>query len=88
MADPFIEVRGEMPRDYIDVIDAVVQATPGASRMSVMREIVGQWVDRKVHEASLIQRVRRGNGNEAESDRSRAGVGPESGRIGAGRGVA
>lgn len=75
MADHLIEVRGEMPRELIDVIDAVVQATPGASRMSELREIVGAWVDQKVHEASLIQRVRRSNGNEPESGRSRGGRG-------------
>lgn len=75
MADPFVEVRGDFLRDHIDVIDAVVQATPGASRMSVMREIVGAWVEKKCHEASLIQRVRRGNGSEAESGRSRGGKG-------------
>jgi hypothetical protein len=75
MADPFVELRGEVLREHVDVIDAVVQATPGASRMSLLREIVGAWVDQKVHEASLIERVRRGNGSEPESDRSRAGRG-------------
>lgn len=75
MADPFVELRGDFLREHIDVIDAVVQATPGASRMSVLREIVGAWVDQKVHEASLIHRVRRGNGSEAESERNRSGKG-------------
>ena len=78
MADPFIELRGEVLREHVDVIDAVVQATPGASRMSLLREIVAAWVEHKCHEASLITRVRRGNGNEPESDRSRTGVAPES----------
>lgn len=73
MADPFVELRGEVLREHVDVIDAVVQATPGASRMSVLREIVGAWVDQKCHEASLIERVRRGNGNGPEANRSRAG---------------
>lgn len=73
MADPFIELRGEILREHIDVIDAVVQATPGASRMSVLREIVGAWVDQKCHEATLIHRVRRSNGDAPESDRSRTG---------------
>lgn len=75
MAEPFIELRGEVLREHVDVIDAVVQATPGASRMSVLREILEAWVDQKVHEASLIQRVRRGNGTEPESGRSRGGRG-------------
>lgn len=80
MSDPYIELRGEIQREYMDVIDAVVQATPGASRMSVVREIVGEWVDRKIHEFSLIQRVRRGNGNAPESDRSWTGNGPATRR--------
>jgi hypothetical protein len=75
MADPFVELRGDVLREHIDVIDAVVQATPGASRMSVLREIVSAWVDQKVHEASLINRARRGNGSEGEPERSRGGRG-------------
>jgi len=68
-----IELRGEVLREDIDVIDAVVAATPGASRMSVVRAILSDWADRKIHEASLIQRVRRGNGNAPEPDRKRTG---------------
>ena len=78
MADPFIEVRGEILREHIDVIDAVVQATPGASRMSVLRQIVAQWVDQKVHEASLIHRVAGSNGSAPEAHRSRNGSGGRS----------
>lgn len=73
MADPFIEVRGEILREHVDIIDAVVQATPGASRMSVLREIIGEWVEHELHRAMLVTRVRRGNGIEPEPDRSRAG---------------
>ena len=73
--DPFVELRGDFLRDHVDVIDAVVQATPGASRMSILREIVGTWVDQKVHEASLIARVRRHNGTDVEADRRRSGRG-------------
>lgn len=75
--DPFVELRGEILREHMDVVDAVVQATPGASRMSIVRTIVAEWVERKCHEASLIQRVRRGNGNGPETDRNRNGRGTE-----------
>lgn len=75
MADPFVELRGDVLREHVDVIDAVVQATPGASRMSVLREILGAWVDQKCHEATLIQRVRGANGNAPESGRKRGGRG-------------
>jgi hypothetical protein len=52
-----------------------VQATPGASRVSVMREIIAAWVERKCHEASLIHRVRSANGTVSESGRKRGGNG-------------
>ncbi|MCX8003687.1 MAG: hypothetical protein N2688_01835 [Burkholderiaceae bacterium] len=73
MSEHLVELRGEVPREVMDVIDAVVQATPGASRMSIVREILSEWVDRKVHEATLIQRVRRGNGCRAEAARNCTG---------------
>jgi hypothetical protein len=73
VADPFIELRGEVLREHVDVIDAVVQATPGASRMSVLREIVAEWVEREVHRSSVVMRVWGGNGNAPESERGRGG---------------
>lgn len=60
----------ERPREHVDVIDAVAQATPGASRMSVLLE-------QKLHESMLIQRVTSGNGTAPESGRNRAGRGRE-----------
>jgi hypothetical protein len=66
-----IELRGEISAEDVSVIDAVVQATPGSSRMSILRQIVAEWVDRKCHEATLISRVRRGNGNAPEVVRMR-----------------
>ncbi len=71
--DPFVELRGEVLREHIDVIDAVVQATPGANRMTVIRQILDELVDRKLHESSLIERVRRGNGSAPEVGRNRNG---------------
>lgn len=57
IADHLVELRGEVDRKHIDVIDAVVQATPGATRMSVVRDILNEWTARKIHESTLIQRV-------------------------------
>ena len=74
-SDPFIELRGDVLREHVDVIDAVVQATPGASRMSVLRQIVAEWVDREVHRSSVVMRVWNSNGTAPESQRSRAGKG-------------
>jgi hypothetical protein len=73
MTDPFIEIRCDFLREQVDVIDAVVKATPGATRSSLMRAIVGNWVDRKLHEASLIERLRRGNGVAPAVERQRSG---------------
>lgn len=74
-ADPFVELRGEVLREHVDVMDAVAQATPGASRMSVLREILADWVEREKHRSMLVQRVCGGNGNEPEPDRNRTGRG-------------
>jgi len=73
--DPFVELRGEILREHVDVIDAVAQSMPGASRMSVLREIVGLWVERELHRSMLVQRVARGNGSAPDADRNRNGRG-------------
>ena len=74
--DPFVELRGEVLREHVDVLDAVAHATPGASRMTILRAVLGEWVDRKRHESMLIQRVTGGNGNAPEAHRKRTGKGP------------
>jgi hypothetical protein len=78
--DPFVELRGEILREHIDVIDAVAQATPGASRMSVLRQIIAEWVERETHRATLVCRVAQGNGTTPESDRRPNGNAPARGR--------
>jgi len=79
-SDPFVELRGDVLREHVDVMDAVAQATPGASRMSVLRQIIGEWVDREKHRSMLVQRVCGGNGTVLEADRNRAGSRPERAR--------
>jgi len=73
MADPFVELRGDVLREHVDIMDAVAQATPGASRMSVLRVIIEEWCEREIHRSTLVQRVARCNGNAAESGRNRDG---------------
>jgi hypothetical protein len=75
--DPFVEVRGDVLREHVDVIDAVVQASPGASRASVLREIVAEWVAHEKHRAMLVTRVTQGNGNEPAPERHRSGNKPQ-----------
>lgn len=74
--DPLIELRGEILREHMDVIDAVVQATPGANRMTVVREMVREWVEHEKHRAMLVTRVTNGHGSAPEPERSRTGVKP------------
>lgn len=73
MSDPFVELRGEVLREHVDVLDAVAMATPGANRMTILRAVLAEWVDRKRHEAMLIQRVSPGNGSAPEVGRNRSG---------------
>ena len=50
------EIRFELPRDELAVLDGFVQAT-GKSRGEVMRELLREWSDQKKHEAILICRT-------------------------------
>lgn len=56
MIDEMCEVRFDMPRDELDVLDGYCAAT-GRSRTDVIRETVREWSSRKLHEATLICRV-------------------------------
>lgn len=78
--DPFVELRGDVLREHVDIIDAIVQATPGASRVSVLRQIVAEWAEREVHKSSLVMRVWNGNGNAPAAERQHAGTRAEGGR--------
>lgn len=76
-SDPYVEIRGEFDREHVDVLDAVAQARPGASRTSILREVLADWVAAKKHEASLIHRVTRDHGIRPELGRQRVGKGVE-----------
>lgn len=78
--DSLVELRGDILQDHMDVIDAVVQATPGANRMTVVRKIINEWVEHEKHRAMLVTRVTAGNGSGSEAGRNRSGTGPASGR--------
>jgi hypothetical protein len=67
-ADPSdIEIRGYLPRDLIDLMDAIVIANPGLSRIDLIRRVMGKWAERKRHEAILIGRLSRSNGTRTEA---------------------
>jgi hypothetical protein len=75
--DPVVELRGDVLREHVDVLDAVAQSIPGSNRMTIVREILADWVEREHRRATLVLRVTRGNGNAAESGRNRGGNGAE-----------
>lgn len=64
MSDP-VELRGDCNRDVVDIIDAVAKARR-MNRTQVWLEVVEQWAKEKVHEATLVTRMARGKGSDAE----------------------
>ena len=64
-----VELREEIPRDLVDVIDAV-SAARGTSRRQMMIDVLHAWASERVHEATVIMRVTRGNPPLAESSRN------------------
>lgn len=56
-----VELRGDVPRWIANVLDAVVMARGGQAanvhRATVFNEVLAAWAEKKVHEASLVQRL-------------------------------
>jgi hypothetical protein len=75
MSDPFVEVRGEVLSEHVAIMDAVAQAIPGASRTSIMRQIIAEWVAHELHRSTLVQRVANANGTVPDMNRNRNGNG-------------
>lgn len=66
-----VELRGEVLRRSVNIMDAIVQANPGMSRASLLRQIIAEWAAREVHKASLVMRLAGNNGNGPDADRQR-----------------
>jgi len=62
------ELRVEMPAEELTVLDGYCSAT-GQSRTTVMRRILLDWSDKKLHEAVLICRVAGVNPTAPEANR-------------------
>lgn len=58
--DNQVELRGMLPRDVVDVLDAVSSAKR-MTRIELVHRILADWAGRKHHEAMLVHRVTRGN---------------------------
>jgi hypothetical protein len=71
--DHLVELRGEIDREVMDVIDAVVQSRPGSHRMTLVREILNEWCEREIHRSTLVLRV-------SDAQRKRTGNAPETHR--------
>lgn len=62
------ELRVEVEKDELTVLDAYVNAT-GKSRAGVIRLLLKQWSDSKMHEAIVICRMPRVNPLATETQR-------------------
>ena len=56
MADDPVELRGQVPRYVVDVVDAVA-IYKGVDRIEVVRLVLKEWADQKLKEAELIARM-------------------------------
>lgn len=65
------EVRIELEPDDLRVLDGYVNAT-GKSRTDVIRSLIREWADRKLHEAILICRVAGVNPAAPDADRRKS----------------
>ena len=66
--DKVTEIRVELPAHECSVLDGYVQAT-GKTRTQVMRDLLRDWSDAKLHEATLILRVAGRNPGTSETNR-------------------
>lgn len=55
-----IELRGQCPREIVDVLDAICVARR-INRTDLVNRILKVWASDRLHESTLIQRVTRGN---------------------------
>ena len=68
MHEPFVELRGDVPREYAETLDAIAFARGnGANRMTILREVLAVWHRAKLHEASLVLKVNRSKGSRGEA---------------------
>jgi len=66
--EPTVELRGQCPRDTVDIIDAVCNARRIGSRTELINQILAEWCVIQVHEANLVYRAARGNPSLSEAN--------------------
>lgn len=64
------ELRGECPRWIINVLDAVSMASDTTpNRTALVNQILGEWAKKKMHEASLVNKLAGVTTDAPEADR-------------------
>ena len=66
MREPSAELRAQVPRRLVDMLDAVSMAR-GCNRTELLVEVLDQWHRGRLREATLIQRVAGGKALPPES---------------------
>lgn len=67
MKEPSVELRAQVPRRLVDMLDAVSLAR-GLNRTELLVEVLDTWHQTRVREATLIHRLVRGKTVLPESD--------------------
>lgn len=65
-------LRVELPAEEVSILDGYCQAT-GESRTSVIRQLLREWSNAKIHEATVILRMARVNPGGPHFDRTLTG---------------
>ena len=60
-----VELRGQIDKAVVDVVDAYSMAA-GIDRTSMVERVLSEWAVQRVREASVVQRIARGNPSIAE----------------------
>lgn len=64
-----VELRGDIPREIVDTLDAVSLAN-GKSRICLVTEILHEWASHKRREAMLVLNITQGNPPAVDAGRS------------------
>ena len=62
------EIRSEVPADELAVLDGYCSAT-NKTRTDVMRYLIKDWSEKKLHESTIVLRVAGHTRTRSESDR-------------------
>lgn len=68
------ELRSDIGKRLVDVIDGVVASRRGSNRTEVLTEILEEWAGRKVHEAKIVLRVAGIHPSDTDSFRNEVGI--------------